>query len=160
MAFGASVNFANGNGRRMVVMGDWVHQDWGAVADRQEVTLLTEGVTWDVATAFRLGVEWTPARSTQRTGIWNRTTYRMGAGSGTLGMAFDDEPLGYESITAGFSMPLLGSRSASLFHFGTEFGTRSTSTEGTLEERFIRIQFGLSLSPFLKNNWLIPRLYD
>jgi hypothetical protein len=57
-------------------------------------------------------------------------------------------------------MPLLGSRSASLFHFGTEFGTRSTSTEGTLEERFIRIQFGLSLSPFLKNNWLIPRLYD
>lgn len=160
LGLGGALHFNNGNGRRLVFIGDWVRQDWGAFAEEQTVSLLAEGVEWDRATSLRLGVEWTPARSSQRTNVWSLSTYRLGAGSGTLGMAFDGEPLTYETLTAGLSIPMLGSRSASQFHFGTEFGTRTTANEGALEERYIRFQFGLSLSPFLKNNWLIPRLYD
>ena len=160
LGLGGALHFNNGNGRRFVLIGDWVQQDWGAVASEQSVNLLSDGVEWDRATAVRMGVEWTPARSNQRTNVWSLSTYRLGAGSGTLGMAFNGEPLTFETLTAGISIPMLGSRSASQFHFGTEFGTRTTANEGALEERYIRFQFGLSLSPFLKNNWLIPRLYD
>jgi hypothetical protein len=160
IGLGGALHFNNGNGRRFAIIGDWVEQDWSAVATEQSVQLLTEGVEWDRATALRMGVEWTPARSSQRTNVWSLSTYRLGAASGTLGMAFNGEPLTYETLNAGLSIPLLGSRSSSQFHFGTEFGTRTTANEGALEERYIRFQFGLSLSPFLKNNWLIPRLYD
>lgn len=160
IGLGGAVHFAHGSGRRVTVLGDWTHQDWGSAAADQSVDLLSEGVTWDEAQSIRLGVEWTPADWAQSASVWGRTTYRLGAASGTLGMAFFGEALGYESLTAGFSMPMLGSRSSSQFHFGTEFGTRTTANEGGLEERYIRLQFGFSLSPFLKNNWLIPRLYD
>jgi hypothetical protein len=40
-----------------------------------------------------------------------------------------------------------------------EFGTRSAAIDG-IDERIYRINLGVSLMPFFKNNWLVPRLYD
>jgi len=154
---GLALDRTEGNGSRLVISADYVLQDWSTTA--QEVDLLTESVTWGRYEAFRTGVAWTPSNPAQRKNAWGRTTYRLGAAQGTLGMDFEGLPLTYEAFTAGFSMPMVGSRSSSQFHFGTEIGTRYTG-EGSLEENYIRLQFGFSLTPFLKNNWLVPRLYD
>lgn len=159
-AMGVALNRTLGNGQRWVLLFDWIQQDWGGVAADQTVALLSDGVTWDIAQSTRMGLEWTPSNPAQRSSAWGRTTYRVGAASGTLGMQVDEESLRYETLTAGFSIPMLGSRSASQFHFGTEFGKRSTGTTNSLQEQYVRFQFGFSLSPFMKNNWLVPRLYD
>ena len=154
---GLALDRTEGNGSRLVISADYVLQDWSTTA--QEVDLLTESVAWGRYEAFRTGVAWTPSNPAQRKNAWGRTTYRVGAAQGTLGMDFEGVPLTYEAFTVGFSMPMVGSRSSSQFHFGTEIGTRYTG-EGSLEENYIRLQFGFSLTPFLKNNWLVPRLYD
>lgn len=154
---GLALDRSYGNGSRFVLSADYVLQDWSTT--EQSVDMLTESVAWGRLQTFRSGVAWTPANPAQRKTAWGRTTYRVGAAQGTLGMDFEGVPLTYEAFTAGFSMPMIGSRSSSQFHFGTEIGTRYTG-EGLLEENYIRLQFGFSLTPFLKNNWLVPRLYD
>jgi hypothetical protein len=158
--FGLALNFTRGDGQRVTLTSDFVQQNWAGKANEQTVDLLTDDVSWGLYQVARSGIEWTPSNPAQRNNAWGRSTYRFGVAAGTLGMEFDGLPLIYESFSAGFSMPMLGSRSTSQFHFGTEVGTRHLGTENGLEENFIRLQFGFSLTPFIKNNWLVPRLYD
>lgn len=159
LGVGLSLIVSRGNGSDLEISADYIRQDWASAADLQTVELLTEAVHWGQRSTFRTGIAWKLANPAQRQTAWGRSTFRIGAAQGTLGLEFGEAALTYEALTAGLSMPMIGSRSSSMFHFGTEFGTRHTG-EGSLQENYLRFQFGFSLSPFMKNNWLVPRLYD
>ena len=62
--------------------------------------------------------------------------------------------------SCGFNAPLKGSRSASQLHFGMDFGRRYTELESYHTESNMRVHIGVTLTPFVKNLWLTPRLYD
>jgi hypothetical protein len=105
---------------------------------------------------------WTPGR---KSGKINRATWRTGFNWSTLPVNIqvaDDQWLPLEEWRASFgvSAPLKGSRSASQFHVGMDFGRRGTTDETLHEEFNTRLHIGWSMTPFVKNLWLTPRLYD
>jgi hypothetical protein len=104
-------------------------------------------------------VEWTLGNPEQRNDTWGKANYRLGFSRVEQPYEINSNQLIARSLSAGFSLPLIGSRSLSRFHFGMEIGERYTESDG-LNENFARLHIGFSLMPFFKNNWLRERLYD
>ncbi|MGB2229079.1 MAG: hypothetical protein ACPHZB_06115, partial [Flavobacteriales bacterium] len=102
----------------------------------------------------------------RKPGKVNRPTYRMGINTSTLPLRISTQygaaPVALEEwrVSAGVNKPLSGSRSASQLHFGMDFGSRYTELETLHTETNLRIHVGVTLTPFVKNLWLTPRLYD
>jgi hypothetical protein len=90
----------------------------------------------------------------------------MGINTSTLPLRISTQygaaPVALEEwrVSAGVNKPLSGSRSASQLHFGMDFGSRYTELETLHTETNLRIHVGVTLTPFVKNLWLTPRLYD
>ena len=119
----------------------------------------SDGVEWMGAESMHLGLQFNLGNPEQRHPTWGKATYRLGVNRQHQPYAVNGHQVQTQAVTGGFTLPLVGSRSLSRLHFGTELGERFTQ-EGALYETFFRFHFGVSLMPFFKNNWLIPRLYD
>jgi hypothetical protein len=132
---------------------------WSDVADDMAPELLSDKVNWIDAEALRFGVQFNLGNSEQRNPTWGKASYRIGIVKGNQPFEVNGSPLTYQTASAGFTIPLVGSRSLSRIHFGMEFGTRSTENSD-YQESIYRMNIGISLMPFFKNNWLVPRLYD
>ncbi|MDB4494095.1 hypothetical protein N9233_02795, partial [Flavobacteriales bacterium] len=132
---------------------------WSNVAEDMSPELLSEGVRWLDEEAIRFGFQFNLGNAEQRHPTWGKASYRFGLASGNQPFEVDGVPISYKLASAGATIPLVGSRSLSRIHFGMEFGTRSGPTDG-VDENIYRINLGVSLMPFFKNQWLVPRLYD
>jgi hypothetical protein len=92
--------------------------------------------------------------------------WRAGFTSATLPVTLDLDndgtgvPLQEWRGSLGMTLPLQGSRSASQIHLGMDFGQRFAEDPNTHEETTLRLQVGVTLTPYVKNLWLTPRLYD
>ena len=148
-------------GHRLELYVDHHRQSWGASADTLAF-LMDSRSTWSDATRTAVGMAWTPGR---KSGKINRLTWRTGFNWSTLPVNIqvaEDQwiPLEEWRASLGLSAPLKGSRSASKFHVGMDFGRRGTTNETLHEEFNTRLHIGWSMTPFVKNLWLTPRLYD
>jgi hypothetical protein len=72
----------------------------------------------------------------------------------------DAFPLEEWRVSFGMNTPLKGSRSASQLHLGMDVGQRHTELASVHRETNVRLHVGVTLTPFVKNLWLTPRLYD
>ena len=156
---GISLHYDRADGMRWSAGIEYSTTAWSEVADEMSEELLSDGVNWDNAEALRLGFQFNLGRSEQRHPTWGKASYRFGLASGNQPFSIDAAPIAYQTASAGATIPLVGSRSLSRIHFGMEFGTRSAENSN-YEERIYRFNLGVSLMPFFKNNWLVPRLYD
>ena len=156
---GISLHYDRADGMRWSAGIEYSTTAWSEVPDEMSEELLSDGVNWDDAEALRLGFQFNLGRSEQRHPTWGKASYRFGLATGNQPFAIDEVPITYQTASAGATIPLVGSRSLSRIHFGMEFGTRSTENSN-YEERIYRFNLGVSLMPFFKNNWLVPRLYD
>ena len=156
---GMSLHYDRADGMRWSAGIEYSTTAWSEVADQMSEELLSDGVKWDNAEALRLGFQFNLGRSEQRHPTWGKASYRFGLATGNQPFSIDEAPIAYQTASAGATIPLVGSRSLSRIHFGMEFGTRSTENSN-YEERIYRFNLGVSLMPFFKNNWLVPRLYD
>lgn len=132
---------------------------WSSVADSMASELLSDGVEWIDEKAVRFGFQFNLGKSEQRHPTWGKASYRFGFAAGNQPFKLDGDPLMYQTVSAGATIPLVGSRSLSRIHFGMEFGQRSLANSD-YKESIYRFNIGVSLMPFFKNNWLVPRLYD
>ena len=159
LSFGSSLHFDRGDGMRIAAGVEYKTTGWDQVAPDFAPEMQSDGVEWMASESMHLGLQLNPGNPEQRHPTWGKATYRFGLNRQLQPYAVDGHQVQTQAITGGFTLPLVGSRSLSRLHFGTELGERSTQA-GALEETFIRFHFGVSLMPFFKNNWLIPRLYD
>ena len=159
LSLGSSLHFDRGNGMRIAVGVEYKTSAWDALATDFAPEMQSNGVEWEAAESMHLGLQFNPGNAEQRHPTWGRATYRFGVNRQRQPYAVNGYQVQTQAISGGFTLPLVGSRSLSRLHFGTELGERFTQ-EGALEETFFRFHFGVSLMPFFKNNWLIPRLYD
>ena len=159
LSFGSSLHFDRGDGMRIAAGVEYKTTAWDQVAPDFAPEMQSDGVEWMASESMHLGLQFNPGNPEQRHPTWGKATYRFGLNRQLQPYAVDGHQVQTQAITGGFTLPLVGSRSLSRLHFGTELGERSTQA-GALEETFIRFHFGVSLMPFFKNNWLIPRLYD
>jgi hypothetical protein len=174
---GAAFSFESGNGRRLMLAADMMKEDWTSISTETNDYLLDGNAVWAEASRLSAGMSIKPGIKGSSQSSFARTTYKAG-------FALDNYPISYIvenyngdtlalksqqlkgwRANVGFSMPLEGSRSNSRIHFGVSYGKRSLDGDGTvldnaLEESILNIQIGVSLAPFFKNLWLMPKLYD
>ena len=154
-----SLHYDRSDGMRWAAAFEYSSTAWGNVDDEMAPELLSDGVSWVDAKTMRFGFHFNLGNSEQRNPTWGKAVYRLGLAKGNQPFKIDENPMAYKMASAGATIPLVGSRSLSRIHFGMEFGTRSVEGDG-FEESIYRINLGVSLMPFFKNNWLVPRLYD
>ena len=75
-------------------------------------------------------------------------------------LALREEQIKEWGVSAGTSIPLLASKSASKLNFAVEYGKGGTTASGLVEENFVNIWLGFSFSPFIANDWFIQRKYE
>ena len=140
---------------------DHKQQAWGEA--NEDLSHLMDGsARWGDAVSTSVGVLWTPSR---KPGKLNRSTFRAGYMQAVLPVVLDADdmtlhPLEEWRASFGVNAPLKGSRSSSQIHLGMDFGRRSTELPDTHQETNLRFHVGVTLTPFAKNLWLTPRLYD
>lgn len=156
---GASLIFDHANGRHLGTGVEYTETQWDRVEEGLHSSLRPDGMNWVRSRTFRAGAEWTLGNSERRHPTWGKANYRIGVSFIQQPYQIEGSQLVSRTVSGGFSLPLIGSRSMSRLHFGMELGERYTEDNG-LNENFTRIHVGFSLMPFFKNNWLRERLYD
>jgi hypothetical protein len=154
-----SLHYDRSDGMRWAAALEYSSTAWGGVDGEMAPELLSDGVRWVDAKTLRFGFQFNLGNSEQRNPTWGKAIYRLGLATGNQPFEIDGTPISHQLASAGATIPLVGSRSLSRIHFGMDFGTRSAASDG-IDERIYRINLGVSLMPFFKNNWLVPRLYD
>ena len=159
---GGGLQFDGSRGNRFGVFVDLHAQSWSN-ANASLGHLMDGDGSWADAWSRSIAMVWTPGR---KPGRITRTTYRAGFSHAMLPLdlasAGDAATVQLQEWRAscGFNVPLKGSRSASQLHFGMDFGRRYTDLESYHRESNMRVHIGVTLTPFVKNLWLTPRLYD
>lgn len=159
---GAGLQWDGPTGNRIGVFMDHHRQSWSEAAESLPYLMDGSG-SWGDAHTTAVGVVWTPGR---KSGKIVRPTYRAGFSQSTLPLVLhsddgeDASPLEEWRVSLGLNTPLKGSRSASQLHLGMDVGQRHTELESIHRETNLRLHVGVTLTPFAKNLWLTPRLYD
>jgi hypothetical protein len=131
--------------------------NWSALGG----TALDPGVSWTDDRGWSAGLSWTPKLLEDARNIWQRSTYALGYRSQSGYMAIEQGPISNETLSLGWSAPMLGSRSGSSFNMAfTWNNTSAGETEEILLESAFGVMVGFTLHPFFKNQWLVPRRYD
>ena len=156
---GMSLMFNHANGRRLAFGAEYGETQWGEVSKSFAPYLQVDDMEWIRSSASRASLEWTPGNTDRHHPTWGKGTYRLGISRVIQPYEISGSPIVANTVSGGFSIPLVGSRSLSRLHFGMEIGERSAG-DGSLEETYARMHIGFSLMPFFKNNWLKERLYD
>jgi hypothetical protein len=133
-------------------------QDWTSFESTFSDALGVESLSKYQHLGF--GIELTPKGSENANNLFERTTYRIGARNTDTYVTLSETQINQRAISAGFSMPILASRSSSKFNFGIEYGTSGTLEGDLIKENFVNFQIGLSLTPYFLNPWFVQRQYD
>lgn len=160
---GAALMFEHGNGRRVFLGAEISRKDWSLMNDDASgINWMGTGWKWGTETRLGVGLQWLPGNAEQRNPFWGSATYRVGFNTSTLPLTREsnDATLDAWTVSAGLSVPMRGSRSASRVHFGMDFGQRQMNDGIGLQEEITNVHIGFTLNPFYKNIWLTPRLYD
>jgi hypothetical protein len=155
---GASVIWAGQEGRTTVVSFEFKNQNWNNFSSSFEGTLTANELT--AYSNIAVGLERTPRNTEAANNIFERTTYRLGVRNTNTYLNVRDQNIVQQAVSAGVSIPILSSRSSSRFNFAVEYGRGGTTTNGLLEEDFVNVQLGFSLTPHFLNPWFVQRRYD
>ncbi|MCB0759926.1 MAG: hypothetical protein KDC12_00290 [Flavobacteriales bacterium] len=137
---------------------DYKMQDWsrfsGGFSEISETNVLAN------ARSYHFGIRFSPSIKIKDAKFFKSIDYRIGARMGDTYLKINDQQISESAISAGFSIPLRKSSTASRIIFGTEIGLRGTTDSNLIKEQFINVRVGLSLSPHIFNNWFVKRQYD
>lgn len=145
------------SGARWRLGGEWRQARWSTV----DGDLLDPGVSWVDDQGISLGMSLTPRGLDDARNMWQRSTYNVGYRSQSGYLLINQGGIASTTWSAGWSIPMLGSRSGSSLNTAVMWNTTSTGGEvGGLTEDGLGFMVGFSLHPFFKNQWLVPRRYD
>ena len=145
------------DGLRVRVGAEFERATWSTVSP----DLLDLGVGFADATTAAAGVMLTPRGMDDAENGWQRATYQLGWRRTEGYIALDAGLLTATTWSAGWSLPMLGSRSGSSLNLAVHWRQlQAGAAESGLSERGLGATVGFTLHPFVKNQWLVPRRYD
>ncbi|MFK7756060.1 MAG: hypothetical protein AB8B53_03925 [Flavobacteriales bacterium] len=148
---GATFSFQNAKSRELNVSFQVSMQDWNKFNNSLDGPGVS-GVLGD-ATMFRVGLEYTPKPLTETNLPWyKKTLIQVGARTGTSYLSLGGESFTESAVSAGISIPFLGSRTLSRINLGMDFGYRGTTVDGLIEQTTLNTYLGFSLMPDMKRN--------
>jgi hypothetical protein len=145
-------------GRTLEFQLDYKTQDWSQFSGDDSPVIETAVLA--KAQSFHLGFEFTPLSPSKDPNFIQSINYRLGVRYADTYLKINNQQISERAISAGLTIPLRRSQSASRIIFGTEFGQRGTTDASLIHEQFVNVYVGLSLSPHVFNNWFVKRQYD
>ncbi len=112
-----------------------------------------QGATFENAVRYSLGGYFIP-NYTSYSSYFKRITYRGGLRYENTGMVIQNKSINDFAGNIGLGLPLRGSISS--INIGLEIGKRGTTYYNLVEENYVNLSIGLSLS----DEWFIKRKYD
>lgn len=108
-------------------------------------------------TRFGLGIQYVPHHDYRdraaNVGYMSRIRYRAGFQYSTLPIKVQNDQQTNMGVTLGFGLPFAIQRSSSSLNFGVVLGKQGTGSSQSVNERYIGINFGLTISPGLNDRW-------
>ena len=110
-------------------------------------------------TEFAFGVRLKPSvKRTMNESVLKQSTISLGAKLSNGYVSVAGEDVASKAVSLGVSMPLRRSNSNTFFHLGTEFGSRGE--KDLIQENYVKVFFGLSISPKSVDKWFYKRKYN
>lgn len=134
---------------------DFVRTEWSNLT----IDGVNEGL--NDATRISFGTEFIPDYNASGKGSgFKRVRYRGGLSAEQTRLNADGEqPMRY-GINFGIGVPLVASRSTSVFNFGVEFANRSNTNIG-VSENYVNLFLGFTFTPNMTYDfWFLKRKYD
>lgn len=112
------------------------------------------------AQRFSLGAEYLPQYdATGKSSFTKTIRYRGGISYQQTRLKVNGAQPNRYGINFGLGIPLIASKSTSIFNFGLEVANRGSKTLG-LNETYVNLNFGFTLTPFAYDLWFAKRKYD
>lgn len=158
LRFGISLQRYNKNGRHFMLSADYSTRDWTQFSTTFQEDFVQGSLLQSSETS--IGFQFTPKQVADGETFFSRANYRVGLRSAQTYLEVNGIQLKDEAFTLGASFPILNSRSTSKIHLGMEFGTRGVNEGNLIQEDYMNIHVGFSLSPYIKNKWFVERKYQ
>ena len=112
-----------------------------------------DNVQFENSTRYSLGGYFIPNYNSYSS-YFKKVTYRGGLRYENTGLVINNKPIEDFAVNLGFGLPMAGTFSN--INVGLEIGKRGTQYFGLVEENYVNISIGLSLS----ERWFVKRKYD
>lgn len=136
---------------------EYGQRDWSSLrvdADRYDAPgELAASTTFIAAASYR------PAKEVGGS-IWERTVYRAGLRFSNDYLVVGGSQLKEKVLTAGISLPVMGTSTRSRLNIGGEFGERGTLAAGLVRERYATLLMGITITPDIRESWFKKRRID
>lgn len=133
-----------GFGKILKLHTDFEVHNWNSESINPEGLTLTPVRQWNIGLAFSPNANKNSAF---------QPSLLVGLNQQNLPFLVQNQMVSVNSIRAGVSLPILGKlKSKTIFNFGTEFGSYS-STVSSYQERYANVYVGLVLSPNAYDKW-------
>ncbi len=115
-----------------------------------------------------VGLEWTPKAglsSLDQSGYLSRVHYRLGFNYTQTELSIENN-IGEEveinnyGMSFGLGLPITTGRSNTNINFGASLGNLGTTDNGLIQEQYMGIYVGFSITPQLSNRWFVKRKYN
>lgn len=152
--------------RRLIFSAQYDLQDWGSYSEVFEYeNNVTDSITDGMRNSrnYSFAIQYNPFSSTvigPEEKWWKISTYRLSFSSSSTYLQINDIQLKQYGIGFGIGIPLINSLSFSLLNIGVEAGKRGSLDSGLIEESFIKLNLGITISPHRNDPWFIKRKYD
>lgn len=111
-----------------------------------------------------IGIQYIPEHNfylpSTNTNFFEKARYRVGYYQYTLPYSLEGEQLQDFGTTFGLGLPIFGQNSLSSVNLGVSFGKRQTSAPNSLNEKYVGINFGVTLAPSNFDRWFKKRKLD
>jgi len=116
---------------------------------------LTKAGNFSNTTAFAFGGQFTPHNDykDKTVGYLSRMRYRAGFQYATLPIVTQNIQQTNTAFTAGIGLPFATQRSSSSLNFGFVFGKQGNGASSSVNERYMGINFGVTISPGVNDRW-------
>lgn len=106
---------------------------------------------------FTVGLQYSPERkildNASSTSFFEIVRYRVGYYSSVLPYSYGGHQIKDFGATLGFGIPILVQKSLSSINLGFSFGKRETGEPGAFNEKYIGVNFGITIAPGNFERW-------
>jgi hypothetical protein len=131
---------------------DWDRLDMDVEGYSLRSTLGTQAM-------YIAGASFRPAGDDRGT-FWTRTIYRAGLRYTDQYLVLNGTQLNEVAASLGASFPLMFSTTRSRFHLGAEWSRRGSTSDGLMDERWMSLYLGVSITPDLREQWFRKRRFE
>lgn len=146
---------AKGKVYQLTFTGEFRMTEWSKYEARFSNGVQTENFANTLA--VRAGIQYVPHNDYKdratTIGYMNRIRYRVGFQYATLPMVIQGRQQANLGVTAGVGLPFAIQRSSSSLNLGIVAGKQGTGDAPTVNERYIGINFGVTISPGFNDRW-------